>query len=47
MEDRHKFLKIMKEYAPYIVDVKADGSMEEKEYPSDCGVGWSNRRSRL
>lgn len=26
------------------MDFKADGSMEEKEYPSDCAVGGPNRR---
>ena len=44
MEDRHKFLQIMKNYALYIVDFKADGSMEEKEYPLDCAVGGPDRR---
>ena len=44
IEDRHRFLQIMKDYAPYIVDFKADGSMEEKKYPSDCAVNRPDRR---
>lgn len=44
VEDRHSFLKLMKDLSAYIVDFKADGSMEEKDYPSDCIVGGSDRR---
>ena len=29
----------MKDHAPYIVEFKADGSIEEKKYPPDCTVG--------
>lgn len=44
IEDRQKFLQIMKDHAPYIVDFKADGSMEEKKYSPDCEIGGSNQR---
>lgn len=42
IEDQQNFLKIIKDHAPYIVDFKADRSMEEKDYPSDCAVNGPN-----
>lgn len=38
IEDQQKFLKIMKDYAPYIVNFQANRSIEEKKYPADYMV---------
>ncbi len=39
VEDRKKFLKIMDELSPYLVEFNADGTQKPKEYPPDCILG--------
>lgn len=44
IEDRAKFLQVMKDLEPYIVEFEEDGSMKAKDYLSDCAVGGDIRR---
>ena len=39
VEDRQKFLRIMKGLEPYLVEFEEDGSMKTKNYPDDCTSG--------
>ena len=45
MEYRETFLKEMKSLLPYFVEFQDDGIILPKEYPKDCAIGVSNRRS--
>ncbi len=38
VEDCEQFLKTKKELEPYLVEFEKDGTMEIKNYPSDCKV---------
>ena len=44
VEDRAKFLKVMKGLKPYMVEFEEDGTMKAKVYPDDCAVEGQNRR---
>lgn len=44
VEDRQKFLRIMKDLEPYLVKFEEDGSMKTKNYPDNCAVGGNIRR---
>ena len=44
VEDREKFLNMMKDLEPYLVEFEQDGSMKTKNYPDDCAVGGDLRR---
>ena len=39
-----KFLNEMHQLSPYFVEFEADGTMKQKDYPSDCAVGGPQRR---
>ncbi len=44
VEDRGRFLKIMGELKPYMVEFNEDGIMKNKEYPLDCAVSGGIRQ---
>lgn len=44
VKDRNKFLRTMKDLAPYLVKFEEDGSIKTKEYPDDCAVRGDKRR---
>lgn len=43
LKDRQKFLKMIKDLEPYLVEFEEDGSMKAKSYPNDCAVGSNTR----
>lgn len=43
VEDRNKFLKMMEELKPFIVEFESNGSMKPKKYPPGCIVGGDKR----
>lgn len=44
VEDRTRFIRMMEELKPFIVEFEADGNMKPKEYPPGCAVGGNERR---
>lgn len=42
VEDHAKFLKVMKDLKPYIVEFEKDGTMKLKVYLNDCKVEGPN-----
>ena len=44
IKDRKRFLKMMKELKPYLVEFDKDGGMLPKVYPPNCEVGEETRR---
>ena len=38
VEDCQKFLRIIKDLEPYLVEFEEDGSMKTKNYPDNCAV---------
>lgn len=44
IDDRKKFLQIMEELEPYLVEFDEDGKMLPKSYLLDCEVGRNKRR---
>ena len=44
VEDCQRFLKIMEDLKPYMVEFEANGTMKPKVYPEDCVVGGDKRQ---
>lgn len=44
VEDCQKFLRIMKDLEPYLIEFEEDGFMKTKNYPDDCAVGGNIHR---
>lgn len=44
VEDCERFLKVMEELKPYMIEFNKDGIMKDKEYSLNCAVGGGIRQ---
>lgn len=42
VQDCHNFLKVIKEWEPYLDEFNEDGTIKAKENPSDCIIKGAN-----